>query len=92
MTVRELARSQGFPDHFVFYAQDNRVLTVSVFIGQFFVDLVGSDRLDAPTNWERSSMASLDSNRTGVSRDTLQGLGEKEPRPGCTCGCGIYGL
>lgn len=28
MTVRELARSQGFPDHFVFYAIGDRVVTV----------------------------------------------------------------
>jgi site-specific DNA-cytosine methylase len=35
VTVRELARSQGFPDHFVFSAQDNRVVTVSVLIDYF---------------------------------------------------------
>lgn len=29
VTVRELARSQGFPDHFVFYAINDRVVTVS---------------------------------------------------------------
>jgi len=27
-TVRELARSQGFPDKFVFYAENDHVVTV----------------------------------------------------------------
>ncbi|KAI6000260.1 hypothetical protein EDC04DRAFT_2517341, partial [Pisolithus marmoratus] len=33
VTVRELARSQGFPDHFVFYAIDDRVVTMHRQIG-----------------------------------------------------------
>jgi site-specific DNA-cytosine methylase len=28
VTVRELARSQGFPDKFVFHAENDRVMTV----------------------------------------------------------------
>ncbi|KAG2155745.1 S-adenosyl-L-methionine-dependent methyltransferase [Suillus clintonianus] len=32
-TVRELARSQGFPDKFVFYAEDDRVMTMHRQIG-----------------------------------------------------------
>ncbi|KAG6878957.1 hypothetical protein C0992_006312 [Termitomyces sp. T32_za158] len=33
VTVRELARSQGFPDHFVFEASDNGVVTMHRQIG-----------------------------------------------------------
>lgn len=33
VTVRELARSQGFPDHFVFHAIDDRVVTMHRQIG-----------------------------------------------------------
>ncbi|EMD32847.1 hypothetical protein CERSUDRAFT_99217 [Gelatoporia subvermispora B] len=33
ITVRELARSQGFPDHFVFYARDSDVKTMQRQIG-----------------------------------------------------------
>ncbi|KIL00792.1 hypothetical protein PAXRUDRAFT_29521 [Paxillus rubicundulus Ve08.2h10] len=33
VTVRELARSQGFPDHFVFYAINDRVVTMHRQIG-----------------------------------------------------------
>lgn len=39
VTVRELARSQGFPDHFVFYAADGDVKTVS---HSSFLDTAGS--------------------------------------------------
>ncbi|KAA1471594.1 S-adenosyl-L-methionine-dependent methyltransferase, partial [Dentipellis sp. KUC8613] len=33
VTVRELARSQGFPDHFVFHSENNKVLTMHRQIG-----------------------------------------------------------
>ena len=42
VTVRELARSQGFPDHFVFYAADGDVKTVGLLS---VIDFCGIEKL-----------------------------------------------
>jgi hypothetical protein len=59
VTVRELARSQGFPDSFVFYSINDNVVTVRPTCVHFFTSF-GLDQLtqsDAPTNRKRGSLA-----------------------------------
>jgi hypothetical protein len=65
VTVRELARSQGFPDSFVFYSINDNVVTVRPTHHPFFpfkdafttFVIHSSTQPDAPTNRKRSSLA-----------------------------------
>jgi hypothetical protein len=65
VTVRELARSQGFPDHFVFEAIGNNVVTVSkpiAFELQVLIRLA-----DASADWECGSISCWSSAGAGVA-------------------------
>jgi C-5 cytosine-specific DNA methylase len=65
VTVRELARSQGFPDWFVFYSINDNVVTVRPTHRPFSLSKEALTTLvfhssiqpDAPTNRKRSSLA-----------------------------------
>ncbi|KAJ3915519.1 hypothetical protein F5877DRAFT_81752 [Lentinula edodes] len=65
LTVRELARSQGFPDHFFFYAIDDNIITMVCLI---FVSLNNFGSfwfLSASLHWQCGSLAVVPRNRTG---------------------------
>jgi hypothetical protein len=73
VTVRELARSQGFPDSFVFYTINDNVVTVGL-ICILFSTSSGFDKLipsDAPTNWKCSSLARFGGYWTRAARGTV---------------------
>ena len=73
VTVRELARSQGFPDRFVFYAIDGDVKTVGP--GSLFTLREVNDYLcTAPSaDRQRSSVAGGRSSGQGTRKSVLEG-------------------
>ena len=83
VTVRELARSQGFPDSFVFHSINDDVVTVSPnndiinlwLTAPFF-------HLDAQANWKCGPLARCCCDWTGAPR----GLSEKVAQ-GSAAGC-----
>ena len=81
VTVRELARSQGFPDSFVFYSINDNVVTVRAARVPFHFLFRGMTEFgfpfllpqsDAPTNWKRSSLARCRGYRTRAARSTFK--------------------
>jgi len=76
LTVRELARSQGFPDHFVFESINNNVVTVRISAllpGNEYANYI----LDTPTDWKCGAMAGLSRTRERDPRIALQEVVER---------------
>jgi len=57
VTVRELARSQGFPDSFVFHAISDNVVTVRSTSGCSIQGVIEFSQPDAQADRKRSSLA-----------------------------------
>jgi hypothetical protein len=57
VTVRELARSQGFPDWFVFHSRTDDVLTVMRIKSSIISHAYDFITIDAQANWECSFVA-----------------------------------
>ena len=86
LTVRELARSQGFPDWFVFYAEDGSLKTVC----RAFLSYIPSASVltrrrgtDASADRERGAMARGRGLGARAARGPVQEVGER-PRRGNT--------
>ena len=64
VTVRELARLQGFADDYAFHSEGGNVKTVRSLFSWF--NFTYKIILDASTNWKCSSMACISCNRSTV--------------------------